>query len=260
MLKNYKQLIIGIVIGSFVSTAGAVLAASSSVTALLANHIKFTFDGVQKKLPQGYAVLNYEDRTYIPTRFVAEQMGAKVEWDAETETVIIRSGVKPTATSPTQPAGSAGLSRSHPASKGQAVSIDIKNLIDDYNATVKVKEVLRGEVAWKRIKEANMFNIEAKEGYEYILAKLLFKVNSNKHQEAQVNVGAHSFTLVSKEGKDYDSTIVVTPEPKIDANLSVGSSSEGWVVFQVKKEDATPLIAFGRGYDGRGGIWLKAYE
>lgn len=259
MLKKYKQLLIGIVIGSVVSTAGAVLAVSNSVTALLEDHIKFIFNGVQKQVPDGYAVLNYEGRTYVPTRFIAEQMGADVDWDAKKETVIIKSKDKITS-APAQPAGSTGLSRSNPASKGQAVSIGVKNLIDDYNATVSLREVLRGEEAWKIIKEANMFNIEAKEGYEYILAKLLFKVNSNQDNEAQVNVGTHSFTLVSKRGKEYDTTIVVTPEPKIDANLKVGSSKEGWAVFQVKKDDTAPLITFGRGYDGRGGIWLKAYE
>ena len=32
----------------------------------------------------------YEDRTYVPLRFVSEQLGAEVDWDGSTRTVIIK--------------------------------------------------------------------------------------------------------------------------------------------------------------------------
>ena len=31
------------------------------------------------------------DRTYVPVRFISEAFGAKVEWDAETQTVTIQA-------------------------------------------------------------------------------------------------------------------------------------------------------------------------
>ncbi|TCP59134.1 copper amine oxidase-like protein [Tumebacillus sp. BK434] len=99
-ITKYKQLFAGILIGSVIAGV-SVASADQSITAYL-SPIKFTFDGEAKKLPEGYAVLTYKDRTYVPARFVAEELGANVEWINATQTVAIRTGL------PTPPSQACG--------------------------------------------------------------------------------------------------------------------------------------------------------
>ena len=91
-LKKHKKLIIGIIIGLLCALPAGVLASTSAwVSALLAGDIAFQFDGQGEVLPAGYTVLLYENRTYVPARFVAERLGAAVGWDQETKTVKINT-------------------------------------------------------------------------------------------------------------------------------------------------------------------------
>jgi hypothetical protein len=53
-------------------------------------------NGIRLELPIGemlpgmdVAAFIYEDRTFVPVRFIAEHLGAFVTWDAETQTVTI---------------------------------------------------------------------------------------------------------------------------------------------------------------------------
>ena len=50
--------------------------------------------------------------------------------------------------------------------------IKVSDYIDEYTANISVKEVIRGKKAWNKIKDANMFNSEPQDGYEYILVKV----------------------------------------------------------------------------------------
>ncbi|WZL73581.1 copper amine oxidase N-terminal domain-containing protein [Clostridiaceae bacterium 35-E11] len=87
-LKKYKQMITGIIIGSMVSAGGAVFAESPSVVfARIMNAIQFEFNGEIKEISKEYTVLNYKDRTYVPARFIAENLGAEVKWDEKTNTI-----------------------------------------------------------------------------------------------------------------------------------------------------------------------------
>ena len=81
-VQKAKYLIMGVLIGAVVtiSAQGFAMPQGISITALLANHITIRFDGNAKALPEGYSILNYQGRTYVPTRFVAEALGAQVEW------------------------------------------------------------------------------------------------------------------------------------------------------------------------------------
>lgn len=96
MLK-YRQLLLGMIIGGIVATGSTALAGTGGV-ASLAEWVKFKFDGQEKTLPEGYSVLIYQDRTYIPARFVAEELGAKVEWDDKSKTVLITAPKKDSTT------------------------------------------------------------------------------------------------------------------------------------------------------------------
>lgn len=98
---KYKQLVLGVLLGSLVTGAGAVAASGgASITALLKNEIIFKFNGMEKKLDKGYSVLSYKNVTYVPARFVAEELGATVTWDNGTQSILIDSAP---ATEPAKP-------------------------------------------------------------------------------------------------------------------------------------------------------------
>lgn len=95
-LRKNRKLLMGIIIGLLLALPAGVLASTSAwVSALNDGDIAFQFDGQRETLPAGYTVLLYENRTYVPARFVAERLGAEVGWDQVTKTVKINT--KPSA-------------------------------------------------------------------------------------------------------------------------------------------------------------------
>ncbi|WP_308638975.1 stalk domain-containing protein [Paenibacillus silvisoli] len=199
--------------------------------------------------------------TYLPLKDIGTLLGASVQYDASTKTVNVTSkSSTPTTPNPStpssQPAGTIGLSRSKPAPLGTEVNFKVDDYSDKYTVAVTLEEVIRGDEAWRMISNENMFNDPAPEGFEYMLAKINVKIVSNLDSDASVRINRRDFTLVSSQGKDYELHSVVTPE-ELDGNLYVSASASGYASFVVKKDDQNPLIAFGRKYDGTGGVWLK---
>lgn len=91
-LKKTKLLIAGIIIGCLCTLpAGALANATGFVSAFLDGAVSFLFDGQEQALPEGYTVLNYENHTYVPARFVAERLGASVVWDKTNKIVRINT-------------------------------------------------------------------------------------------------------------------------------------------------------------------------
>ncbi|MBL0386771.1 copper amine oxidase N-terminal domain-containing protein [Tumebacillus sp. ITR2] len=53
--------------------------------------VRFVFDGQEKKLDEGYVAISYQDHVYVPARFVAENLGALVQWSESDRLVNIVS-------------------------------------------------------------------------------------------------------------------------------------------------------------------------
>lgn len=87
-MKNYKQFISGIIVGGVLLSGGNALANNASLPSIT-NWVKYKINGEEKQLPSGYTTLRYEGHTYVPTRFIAEELGAEVDWNPVTETVEI---------------------------------------------------------------------------------------------------------------------------------------------------------------------------
>lgn len=192
--------------------------------------------------------ITYNGSTYLPVRAVGEAFGVKIGWNDETQTVFLGEDI---ARQPTS------NSRTNPATIGSEQSFSVNDILDKYSGTITIKEVIRGDEANKKVAETNMFNEAPKDGYEYMLVKAAIKITKNEKADAAVDIHPFQFTLVSSEGKDYEYPMVVEPEPSIRTKLYAGASHEGWIVFQVKKDDINPLITFARNYDGSGGVWFK---
>lgn len=128
--KRYNKLAIAVLIILLSSiSVGVLSAAPVSVSVLVADYITFIFDGRSQPLPEGYTVLMHENRSYVPARFVAEQLGANVTWDGNTRTIRIASQPCPECT---------GLEEQVSLLEGE--SEELKQKIVDLEAKIKTLE------------------------------------------------------------------------------------------------------------------------
>ncbi len=235
-----KKFISGLVIGALL--AGTVTFAASNLTAIK-SVFSTTLNG--KKVTQNVVTIN--GTYYADLKQLASNLGIKYSVDTKGKNILL--GETPATNK---------YSMSNPAPIGTKQTVTFKSLLDSFTADVTVNEVIRGDEAWKLIQEANMFNSEAGTGYEYILAKIDFTL-TKAPEGKKYDLSGYSFDLISDKGKGYDKGLIMAPEPVLDTELYKGASSEGFVAFKVSVTDKQPKIAFGRDYNGTGGIWFKAF-
>ena len=120
---------------------------------------------------------------------------------------------------------------------------------------MRVIETVRGEKAMKMLTEANQFNDEPQEGYEYILAKIAVSALSVEN-DAAFNLNDYYFKAFSSNNEEMPSASVVEPEPEFEGKIYAGGNAEGWIAVLVRKNDENPKLAYGLDYKGTGGIWF----
>lgn len=250
-MKRVKQIIAGaVVLGTFATG----VCAGAAINAQLKPNIKVVLDGKMQQITDSYgnttAPISYNDTTYLPIRSVANLCGKTVGWDSASQTITLTSGGVSSGES-----NSTSYSRTNPAPVGTAQSVIIDNYSATYNISAVVQSVDRGEAAWSKIKAANMFNDEAKDGYEYVLAKIKVSVNSVSDDSAMY-LSQASFTAFSSDNVEYGYASVVTPDPEFGGQVYAGGTCEGYAAFEVKKTDSAPKIVIGSDYKGTGGIWF----
>jgi hypothetical protein len=130
-----------------------------------------------------------------------------------------------------------------------------------YDMKITLLEVVRGEEAWKRIKEANDANKPAEPGFEYGLARIKFGYYARGNPGLCIHpLRPSQFTAYASSGDDYRSPTVVGPKPELRKDLKSGDVFEGWVVFQIPIKDKSPLMAFaadsGGAVDHGGSKWF----
>ncbi|WP_281884421.1 stalk domain-containing protein [Paenibacillus sp. YYML68] len=84
-----KKFILGMLCGAAIMAAPVVYAADG-VWALLFP-VKLQFNGEARELGPGYQILNVEGHTYVPLRFMAEQLGAGASYDPEKKLVSVEA-------------------------------------------------------------------------------------------------------------------------------------------------------------------------
>lgn len=226
-----------------------------------------------KAVESDVPAVNFYGRTMLPVRAIADAIGAKVEWQAETSTAVLtvadssatqaelakvkaELAAKIAATSPPAP-GEPGTSRVSPAPISTPVIVKVDDLTQKITAKVTVLETYRGQEAMTRIKAANQFNAAPRDGFEYILAKVRFDLLEMNDTNQAYTLTPVSFDTFSSTGRQYETVSVVPPDPKLRTELYVNASQEGWMVVTVAKDDSSPVMAFGRSYNGAGGAWFK---
>ncbi len=81
----------GFVVGLLTASMVTAMAAGRLVTVAVSDNVKVVFDGFEEKLPAGMEVLNYGDYNYFPLRYIAENLGAKVEYNYELGQIEVKS-------------------------------------------------------------------------------------------------------------------------------------------------------------------------
>lgn len=250
MKERTKGIIIGVLATAAIASIASAAAEEIYKTVSIAySNIKICIDGtyLEPKDANGNTVEPFilDGTTYLPVRAVAGAFGKDVDWDGETSTVYL--GAKP---------GENKYNRTNPAPIGTTQTVRIDNWSDKYTAAITVNEVIRGEEAWNKIKAANKFNSEPKDGMEYILVNVSATV-SDVADDKSVSLSEFSFDFYATDYSSYDSTLIlVTPEPRFGAELYSGGTTTGYICAQIKKDDATPSMLFGADYSGKGGIWF----
>ncbi len=118
---------------------------------------------------------------------------------------------------------------------------------EPYNATITILELIRGPEALKRLQEASGSNPAPKAGHEYILARIGFEMKprgapGDKTFELG---GSLQFSALSEDfGTEYPASAVTVPKPELKRRVAANEPVEGWVAFEVKKEEGKPIMLF----------------
>lgn len=128
--------------------------------------------------------------------------------------------------------------------------------IEVYDATINLLEVIRGSKAWELIKKADGSNKKPGKGYEYVLARVSYKmIARGAPGDKTFDLDSPlQFTAFSSDFEEYESPAVVIPEPMLRRTVSADQYAEGWIALTVKKEDRKPLLMFD---PSSGGAWSR---
>ncbi|MFC1533129.1 hypothetical protein ACFL7M_07185 [Thermodesulfobacteriota bacterium] len=130
-----------------------------------------------------------------------------------------------------------------------------------YNVEITLEEIVRGDEAREHIKAQGVSDKPPKAGFEYILTRIQFgyfrKARGLADETYRLTEG--QFAAVSTDGRtEYEiPSVSQQPQPKlIDWLFHPGESREGWILFQVPKDNMKPLLVFKREHvEGVYGIW-----
>ncbi len=75
---------------SVMLAVGMLLSVGSAVAAQTNDRVVVTLDGTEVNFPDVQPFIDARNRTLVPIRFVSEAMGARVDWENETQTVTIK--------------------------------------------------------------------------------------------------------------------------------------------------------------------------
>ena len=88
-MKKFRGVAMGFIAGALSMVTVTAFAAYAQVPTTVLNDVIFSFNGEKKASPSDQPVLNYNGYTYLPVRYIAEQLGADEDWDAATKLVSV---------------------------------------------------------------------------------------------------------------------------------------------------------------------------
>jgi hypothetical protein len=130
-----------------------------------------------------------------------------------------------------------------------------------YDMRITLLEVLRGDAAWKRLKEASASNKPPAPGFDYVLARVKFEYQARGTPGLCIHqLSPEQFTAYSANGEDYKPVSLVAPKPELRKDMKSGEAVEGWIAFMVSQQDKAPLMSYSADAGGAvmhgGGKWF----
>ena len=193
--------------------------------------------------------------TYLPLRAMGDALGVNVEWNAEQHQVEIGDAPAKQDENVYSRNNPAPLNTMQTYSRKNTNSyIDMSSISPDYSANIRITDVIRGANANEKVKNDNMFNEDAPQGYEYILARVSFSLISSQN-DVSINANGWNFKFYSSNNEEYEN-VFVSINDELSTDLYPGGNAEGYIVGLVKVEDPAPKLAYGLDYNGVNGIWF----
>lgn len=153
-----------------------------------------------------------------------------------------------------------GSSASHAMPTGATASAivelgDMYRAPETYDVRITVLDVLRGEASADLIRNSDASNAPARNGFEYVLAKIRFEYSARGAPGDKIlNLSGKQFHAFSGDGAPYGTPSIVLPEPQLSGALRSGDSRQGWIAFEVSRQDRKPLMIF-----DQGNVWFQIY-
>jgi serine/threonine protein kinase len=101
---------------------------------------------------------------------------------------------------------------------------------------ITLREVIRGEAAWRMMRQANQFNPAPAAGMEYVLIQLDLRTTFSGDDERQLYP-----KLVGEQRNEYASAHVA-PEPRATTTLPAQNASVGYLPFMVAANETNLLL------------------
>jgi len=130
---------------------------------------------------------------------------------------------------------------------------------------VSLLEVIRGKEAAARIRDLGMQSEPPKTGFEYIIIRVKAEyVRSGRGpREQPYKMTEGQFLAGSSDGGTEYQVFSLCKRPEeglIGHTFSAGDSREGWLLFQVPKEEKKPLLIFRReNVENVWGLWSDVW-
>ncbi|MDR3121991.1 MAG: hypothetical protein LBU58_11775 [Clostridiales bacterium] len=257
--------IAGVLVGAMIFGGSFALAADEFVAATPSTS-KVLVDGKAIRV-EAYSI---NDSNYFKLRDFASAVDVGVWYDEAEDTVHIETDKSYDPKYTGQPVTPA----TQPLTAlTKALTIDVDNShyfetgnsnCEQFSASVKVVEVVRGEAAATQIKKADSLNPSPPIGKEFILAWVRAKITDTKDDRIlnfnDIRMNLH---LYSSEGISLPPSNPAKLNPGIGptSTAKTGDTLEGWVAFVVDKTDTAPRVQFGGdSAEGTGGGWFALFN
>lgn len=243
-----RKFICGFIVGAIIFSLVGVYAATTYV----ANPLSYKVVVNGEEFTSDPPPVEIEGRTYLPLRAMGDALGVPVNWNETLGQAEV--GYSIDIAEPNQ------YSRKNPAPINTAQTYTKSDKYierNNYTVGIRIIDAIRGDAAWAKIKEANIFNSPAPDGYEYVLAEIVFSAISTNGDYA-ISISEYNFKVFTSNNEEVEQSIgIVEPTPALSGQAYPGGNLQGYAVFTVLKGDAAPKVVYGANYDGSGGIWFS---
>jgi hypothetical protein len=133
---------------------------------------------------------------------------------------------------------------------------DMYRAPETYDVRITVLEILRGEKSKNLIERTNVSLTALPNDFEFLLAHIRFEYSARGTPGDKTwDLSGKQFNAFSDDGRLYENQPIVLPESRLSGVLRPGDSRQGWVAFEVAKDDKKPLMTF-----SPGNVWFQLHE